>query len=132
MSPFESSKCRTPREICTSRSVVAILDQRQCADGAERLGFAEVVDLDPVAASVAEEVLDQLGQVAGGHGDVLEAVAAQLAYDDVQHRPVADRHQRLWQDGRVGAQARALAARQYHSALHRSGMETLVRARGGR
>ena len=104
--------------ITSTSSSASAVDQRQRADGAERFVLAEVVDRDPVALAVAEEGLDQLGQVAGRHRDALEAVRLQLAHDDVEHRPVADRHQRLRQHRRVGAQAGALAARQDHGALH--------------
>ena len=80
--------------------------------------LAEVVDRDAVRRAVPEERLDQLRQVARGDRDPLEAVRLQLAHDDVEHRPVADRHQRLRQHGGVGAQARAFASREDHRALH--------------
>ncbi len=52
------------------------LDQRQRADRAERLVLAVVVDRDAVRLAVAEERLDQLGQVAGGDRDPLEPMRA--------------------------------------------------------
>ena len=54
--------------------VVEAVDQGERADRAERLVLAEVVDRDAVALAVAEEGLDQLGEVAGGDRDALEPV----------------------------------------------------------
>src|SRR6185437_9983470 len=88
------------------------------ANCAERLLLAVVVDRDAIVLAVAKERLYELGQVAGGHGDSLESVGLELAHDDVEHGPVADRHQGLGQDSGVGPQARALAPRQDHGALH--------------
>ena len=98
--------------------LVEAVEQAQGADRAERLLLAVVVDRDPVALAVAEEGLDQLGQVAGDDRQPLEAVRAELAHDHVEDRPVADRHQRLRQDRRVGPQAHPEAAGEYHCALH--------------
>ena len=44
--------------------LVQAVDQRKRADRAERLVLTEVVDLDVVGRAVAEERLDELGQVA--------------------------------------------------------------------
>src|SRR6185437_12693709 len=98
--------------------VVEALDQAQRANRAERLVLAVVVDRDAVVVAVAEEGLDQLGQVAGRDRDVLEAVALELPDDDVEHGTVAHRHERLGQYRGVGPQSRSLAAGQYDCALH--------------
>jgi hypothetical protein len=97
------------------------VDQGEGADCAERLLLAEVVDRDAVRGTVAEKRLDQLGEVPCSDRDAVEPVVAQLADDDVEHRPVPDRHQRLRQDGRVRLQARTEAAGEHNGA-----------ARGGR
>ncbi len=79
--------------------------------------------VDPRAElpAVAAERLDQLVEVAGDDGDVAEAEPRELAEDqlDDRHRLlVAQRHQRLGEDVRVGPQPRPFAAGQ-ECCLHR-------------
>ena len=94
------------------RLFVEPVDRGQRADRAERLAFAEVVDLEAVRIAVAAHGLDQLGQPAGRDRDVLAARRAQLAQHDVQHGAVPDGHQRLGQHRGVGTQAGAGPTRQ--------------------
>ena len=91
---------------------------RERANCAERLVLAEVVDREAVVLAVAEEDLDQLGEVTGRDRHALESVVPQLAHDDVEDRAVADRHQRLREDGGVRAQAHALPACEDDGTIH--------------
>ena len=90
-------------------------DQAQRADGAERLGLERVVDARAPGA-VAEEGADEVGLVVHRQGDAAKP-AVQLAHQHLKNRVLADRHQRLRQDDRVGPQARALAAGEDDGAL---------------
>lgn len=63
---------------------------------------------------MVEVGLDQRAEIADGDDDFCDAGGAQLVQDDLQDRPVADGHQRLGQDRRVGAQPHPLSAGQYH------------------
>ena len=55
---------------------------------------------------------DQLAEVVDAQVDVVDAGPRQRADDVLEHRPVADRHERLRDDGGVGAQPRAQPAGQ--------------------
>ena len=89
------------------------LDLRERACGAERLFLAQVVQVDAEAGAVAEVGLDQLREVADGQVDMVEAGLREPAEQDLEHGHLADRHQRLRQHGRVGGEARPLAAREH-------------------
>ena len=78
--------------------------------GAERRLLARVADANAEARAVAEVGHEQLGEVPDREGDLVEAVVAELPDHDVEDRPVADRHERLGEDGGVGGEARAEAA----------------------
>jgi hypothetical protein len=53
-----------------------VVDEGERADGAERLVFARVIDADAPLAAVAEVGHEQLGEVAGGQCNVIEAGAS--------------------------------------------------------
>lgn len=63
-----------------------------------------------------------MGEVADGEGGPVEAGAAQLAQDDVQHGPVADWQERFGQDGHVGPQAGGLSTGKDHGSLGHGGI----------
>ena len=108
MSPFITRKV-------SSRSV----DLRERARRAERLALLVVRDRDAVRRAVPEDRLDQVRQVAHRDHQVGEVVRGQLPDDHVEDRPVADRHQRLRQHGRVRREPRSLTAGEDHASLAR-------------
>ncbi len=59
--------------------LVGPVEQRQAAGRAERRDLAAVVEPGAELPAVAEEGLDQLGQVAGDDRDVAEAEPRELA-----------------------------------------------------
>src|SRR4029453_16680637 len=56
---------------------------------------------------------DQLAEMAHAEVDAVDAALAQRADDVLEHGPVADRHERLGNHGRVRAQPRAQTSRKY-------------------
>ena len=68
--------------------------------------------------TVAEIVLDFVGEIVQGRDDVGDAVAAQQIDDVLHHRLVGDRRQRLGAARRQRPKARALAAG-HHDGFHR-------------
>ena len=101
--------------------IIETVDQAERADGSQGLIFPKVVDRHSVARPVAEERFDQLGEVSGGDRDALESCRRELADHDIEDRPVADRHQRLWEHSGVWPQPGSQTAREYHGASHRGG-----------
>src|SRR5690606_29216293 len=86
--------------------------KRQRTDGAERLVLKDILNLKTQARAVSKEGADQLAKMTDAKRDAAEAMIAQVAEDDFQDRPIANRHQRFRQHRRVRAQAHALAAAQ--------------------
>ena len=86
---------------------------RQGTRGAERLGLPVEVQLHlGWQIGVRQVDGDQLPEVAHAQVDLVDAAARQRADDVLEHRPVADRHERLRDDGGVGAQPHPQPARQ--------------------
>jgi len=74
--------------------------------------LGEVVERDPVLGAVAEERLDELREMAGGEGDAVEPVMAQLLEHDPEDWTVADRHEGFGDHRRIGPQSRSPPAGQ--------------------
>jgi hypothetical protein len=90
-------------------------DRREGAGGAERLVLPVEGQPDlgrDVRVGQIDE--DQLPEVVDAQVDVVDPRSHERADDVREHRPVADRHQRLGDHGRVGAQSRAQASDRPH------------------
>jgi len=74
---------------------VDITELPQRAGRAERLGLVQVLDRHSMVRAVAEHGFDQVAQVADRERQVREPVGRELPDDNVEDRPIADRHERL-------------------------------------
>ena len=96
----------------------------QRAGGPERLLRLPVpVELEVLRkhGALAEVDADQVAQVPDADVDRVEPRARELADDDLEDRPVADREQRLGQDRGVGPQAHAEPACEDDGSHRRAG-----------
>src|SRR5436305_9460279 len=103
-------------------------DGAQRARGALRLVLPVPVELKAVGEDplLREVQLDELAEVADAEVDLLYARVRQAAHDVLEDRAVADRHERLGDDRRVGAQPRSEASGQDHGS-HMTYCPTLKR-----
>ena len=77
------------------KRLVGAGQQPETAGRVERRRLAKVIDAEAVALAVAQEGADQLGQVPGNDRQVGDAEQLQLADEDLDHRRVVERHERL-------------------------------------
>ena len=97
--------------------VVEALDQPERRRGAERAGLVDVLDGDAVRPGVIHHRPDEVGEVPDAQRDVSKTRLAQALDDDLEDRLLADRQERLGQDGGVRCHPRPAPAAQDHG-LH--------------
>ena len=103
MSPFITRK----------RLVGRIRSSSRRAGGPQRLVLPVVDELDVLGhrGALGEIGADQLAEVADAEVDPVEAGGRELADDQLEDRPLADRDQRLRQNGRVRGEPGAACRR---------------------
>jgi hypothetical protein len=91
--------------------------QRQGAAGAERFGFAQIVDVAAERAAVTEVILDHVAQIVDGQGDAADAEAHQVQDDPFEDRAARHGQHRLGQAFGQREQTRATATGHHHGAV---------------
>ena len=113
-------ECREQVAVHHEHAVLREIHLRDRAGRSERLRLAPVDELDAEPLTVAEVRLDQLGEVADREVDADEARRREPSQQDLEHRHVADRHQRLRQDGRVRPQPCSRSAGEHDDVAHQT------------
>jgi hypothetical protein len=88
----------------------AISERPKWARRSERLIFVNEVEPQTEGRAIPEVRFDQVGEVPGQHRGVGDAVALELAQQDLQHRIFADRHQGLREARGVGPESSSATA----------------------